>query len=185
MTPEQPAVSVPVAVVPQPEARSRDLPAEPAEVSSPASNAARLAESAPVPPGPAAPPTVQRAQPQQQINSDPVSKSLPGPDRAQSPDPGYSPPVAVSRATPQLTAEVKRGLEGLHGGHLRLSVQVTVDTSGNVRNAQVLTSTGNSGFGDNWIKSAALDAARRWKFRPGTLHGKVVPGDVTIEFNFQ
>jgi TonB family protein len=187
VAPMQPAPVVPVTALPQPEAVvSREVPSEPAEIPSPVNSpVARSAEKPPVPPTPEVSPLPLREQLPPETKSEPASKSLPGPGQTQSPDPGYAPPVAVKRATPLLTPEVKRGLEGLHGSHLRLSVQVTVDTSGNVQNAQVLASGRNSVSVDKWIRSAALDAARRWKFRPGTLHGKVVPGDVTIEFNFQ
>ncbi len=156
-----PNPSVPVAAVQPPEVKVLDHPSEPVAA----------------PPVAAPPPQLERERPAP-TNSDPVITP-------QSLDPAYAPPVALSRTSPRISPEVKVELEGLHGAQLRLSVKVTIDKSGNVRNAVVLSSTAKSGFVDTLIRSAALDAARQWKFRPGTLHGKAIAGDVNIEFNFR
>jgi TonB family protein len=60
-----------------------------------------------------------------------------------------------------------------------------VDSAGSVQNAQVISSSPKGAFGEDLVKNAALDAATRWRFRPGQLNGKNVAAEYTIEFKFQ
>ena len=191
--PEKPAATAPLQLatnepptIQRPEAKPPDRAPEAPAIASPASIPTPRADDKPSVPlaPPALPPAISQ-QPPQQTTKDSPSASLPGPGPAQSPDPGYTPPIAVTRVAPHLTAEARRGLETSRGSFLKLLVRVTVDTAGNVQKAEVLPASGKSGFGDSLIRMAALDAARHWKFRPGTLHGKALQGDVTIEFDFQ
>ena len=64
-------------------------------------------------------------------------------------------------------------------------MRVMVDSAGSVQNAEVISSTPKGAFGENVLKSAALDAAKQWKFRPGQVDGKNVAAEYTIDFKFQ
>ena len=59
-------------------------------------------------------------------------------------------------------------------------VECVVQIDGTVGDARVIQSLDRR-FG---LDDEALAAARRWRFRPGTLHGKPVPVIVTIELSF-
>jgi TonB family protein len=100
-------------------------------------------------------------------------------------DLSYQPPVAVTRASPRLSREVNRAVT-IAGGKVNISVRVTVDANGNVRNAEVLPQSKTSTFVDFlFLKSAVLDAAKDWKFRPAKLNGKAIASEITLEFHFQ
>jgi TonB family protein len=60
-----------------------------------------------------------------------------------------------------------------------------VDSAGSVQSAEVLSSTPKGAFGEGLLKTAAVDAAKMWKFRPGTANGKNVAAEYTIQFTFQ
>jgi TonB family protein len=60
-----------------------------------------------------------------------------------------------------------------------------VDSAGSVQSVQVISSTPKRFFGEAVIQKAALDAAKKWKFRPGQLNGKNVAAEYTIDFKFQ
>jgi TonB family protein len=57
-------------------------------------------------------------------------------------------------------------------------VEVTIDESGSVQSAQVIS-------GHPLLKDAAVQAAQAWKFQPTTLSGTPVKVIGTITFNFQ
>jgi protein TonB len=57
-------------------------------------------------------------------------------------------------------------------------VEVTVDEQGNVFAARAIS-------GHPLLKSAAVEAARQWKFQPTTLSGVAVKVISTVTFNFQ
>ena len=58
-------------------------------------------------------------------------------------------------------------------------VECIIDKSGNVTNVQVLKPLP---FG---LDQAAVDAVRRWKFRPGTLNGQPVDVIFNLTVNFK
>jgi TonB family protein len=89
--------------------------------------------------------------------------------------PGLTQPVAVRRPRPGYTPEAMRAkIQGT------VTVEAVVGTDGRVRDARVIKSLDKE-FG---LDAAALDAARRWEFRPGTLDGRVVQVPVTLELQF-
>lgn len=166
------------------EVKSTSLPPVPATSTGAASSgSAPGAEKPAISPKSAASPVPTPAAPND--SNAPVSVLRSDFARTQSSAPNYVPPVVVARALPKVTPEVKRVLNLVHG-QVKLSVRVTVDVDGEVRNVAVLPQGDTSTSVDFFIvKSAALDAAKHWKFRPAVLDGKVVPSDVTIEFNFR
>jgi TonB family protein len=66
-----------------------------------------------------------------------------------------------------------------------LSVRVIVDANGNVTATSIVPPAGDETPVDASLQSAAIDAARLWKYRPSTLNGKAVESESTITFNFQ
>ena len=65
-----------------------------------------------------------------------------------------------------------------------VSVRVMVDSAGSVQSAEVIASNPQGAFGKALVESAALNAAREWKFRPGQLNGKNIAAEFTINFKF-
>ena len=85
-------------------------------------------------------------------------------------------PVAINKIEPTYTEIARKArIEGF------VIVEAIIDQNGNVTDARLLK-TLPFGLGD-----AALEALKRWKFKPGTLNGQPVPViyDLTINFRMQ
>jgi TonB family protein len=83
-------------------------------------------------------------------------------------------PVIVNRVEPIYTDEALRArISGI------VIVEAMIDKNGDVRDATVLKPLP---FG---LDQAALDAFRRWKFRPGTLNGRPVDVLFNVTINFK
>jgi periplasmic protein TonB len=85
-------------------------------------------------------------------------------------------PVAINRIDPTYTEIARKArIEGF------VIIEAIIDTNGNVTDVRILK-TLPLGLGD-----AAMDAVRRWKFKPGTLNGQPVPViyDLTVNFRMQ
>lgn len=80
-------------------------------------------------------------------------------------------PVAISSPPPVLTVG-----QGADGGSV--VIQVIVDRNGNATNAEVVKST------DPALARACLEAARKWRFKPGTIKGKPVKARILVPFTF-
>jgi len=65
-----------------------------------------------------------------------------------------------------------------HAGHGTLIVIVQLDLHGHVTNAIIRESRGEA------LDKAAMEAAKQWEFTPIMVRGKVVPGAVSIRFEF-
>jgi TonB family protein len=90
--------------------------------------------------------------------------------------PAYVPPKALKRVSPNTKSfdpsNVQEGTE--------VDVQVRIDEQGRVVEAHV-----KSGTNDNdLLRSAALEAAKQWIFEPAKSHGKNIPSDHTVAFQF-
>jgi TonB family protein len=92
-------------------------------------------------------------------------------------------PVPVQRVPPTLPRNIPAGTTA--GSPRTVSVRVMVNSSGSVQNAEVVSSTPKGAFGEAAVKAAALDAAKKWTFRPGQLNGNNVAAEYTIDFKFQ
>ena len=79
----------------------------------------------------------------------------------------------------QVPPEVSRGAQNTITGHVKVSVQVAVDASGNVTEAK-LTSPGPS----RYFAARALAAARRWRFNPPQVDGTAAVSDWVLRFQF-
>jgi TonB family protein len=79
----------------------------------------------------------------------------------------------------QVLPDVSRSATNTIEGHVRVSVQVSVDASGNVSQAKLLAPGPSRYFADR-----ALDAARRWKFVPPQVDGQAVASAWVLRFQF-
>lgn len=88
---------------------------------------------------------------------------------------GVTTPVLVREVKPGYTSEAMRAK--IQGSVL---LQCTVQTDGSVTDIQVIRSL-DPVFG---LDQQAINAARQWRFRPGTLRDQPVPVQITIELSF-
>jgi len=79
----------------------------------------------------------------------------------------------------QVLPDVSRGSQHTITGHIKVSVKVAVDPSGNVSEAK-LESAGPS----QYFASRALAAARQWKFNPPHADGKATASEWILRFQF-
>ena len=90
-------------------------------------------------------------------------------------NPGVTTPALILRVAPKYTVEAMQArIQG------SVWVECVVLPDGSIGDARVMRSLDRR-FG---LDDEAIAAARRWRFRPGTLHGKPVPVVVTIELTF-
>ena len=83
-------------------------------------------------------------------------------------------PVAVTRVDPIYTEAARRArIQGF------VVIEAVIDRQGNVTEARVLKPLPLG------LDLAALEAVKRWKFRPGTLNGQPVPVYYNLTVNFQ
>lgn len=88
---------------------------------------------------------------------------------------GVSAPVPVFQPTPQYTSEAMRArVQGV------AMISCIVRPDGTVTDVEVVRSL-DSVFG---LDGEAIKAARRWKFKPGTLRGEPVSVRINIEMSF-
>ena len=83
-------------------------------------------------------------------------------------------PVLLSRNDPEYSDEARKAkLQGI------VELGIEVNASGQVTNVHVLRSLGLG------LDERAIEAVRRWKFRPGTMNGKAVTTRAMVEVNFR
>ena len=85
-------------------------------------------------------------------------------------------PVAINRIEPQYTELARKArIEGV------VIIEAIIDRNGNVTDARVLKPLPLG------LDQSALEAVKRWKFRPGTLNGQPVPViyNLTVIFRLQ
>jgi protein TonB len=88
---------------------------------------------------------------------------------------GVTPPVPVRRVSPQYTAEAVRArAQGI------IIVECVVEPNGECSDVRIVRAF-TPPYG---LDRQALDAARRWHFRPGTRGGEPVPVLVSFEIAF-
>lgn len=87
--------------------------------------------------------------------------------------------AARGKVLQEVSPDVSPGARRTITGHVKVSVQVSVDTSGNVSQAR-LASSGPS----KYFANQALAAARRWKFTPAEVNGQPLPSEWTLRFQF-
>jgi TonB family protein len=79
----------------------------------------------------------------------------------------------------QVLPDVSRSAQNTIEGRVKISVQVSVDASGDVSQAKFV-SPGPS----KYFANLALAAARRWKFNPPQVDGQAVASEWILRFQF-
>ncbi len=83
-------------------------------------------------------------------------------------------PIAIYQPDPQYSEEARKAkYSGV------VTVEIIVDTQGNVRDAQVIKPVGLG------LDEKALEAVRAWKFKPGLRNGVPVATRVLVEVSFR
>ena len=105
----------------------------------------------------------------------PPSAPSPAPaPRSMGPRASGAMPVPLEMPAPRYPAQAeRRGLSGT------VRVRAEVGTDGVPTSVAVV-----EGSGTRELDRAALDAVRRWRFRPGQVDGKPVPGSVVVPIEF-
>lgn len=88
--------------------------------------------------------------------------------------------IASGSVLQQVLPDVSRSAQNTITGTLKVSVQVSVDASGNVSQAKFV-SAGPS----RYFANLALAAARRWKFTPPQLDGQPATSEWILRFQFK
>jgi protein TonB len=89
-------------------------------------------------------------------------------------NPGRSAPVAIHTANPEYTEEARRAkIEGA------VLLQIVIDEKGIPTEPEALRSL------DKGLDQKAIEAVKKWRFKPGTKNGKPVPATAKIELNFR
>lgn len=81
----------------------------------------------------------------------------------------------AQRVIPEIPAHAARGIRG----KVEVKIKLTVDHSGAVMNAAIV-SDGRS----RYFANQALDAARKWRFRPARIHGQPAASTWDLRFTF-
>jgi protein TonB len=87
--------------------------------------------------------------------------------------------TAKGEVAQRVLPEVPQKASATIQGKIQVSVRVTVDPGGAVSDA-ALESPGHS----KYFANLALDAARRWKFKPARVDGQAVSSVWLLRFNF-
>ena len=89
-------------------------------------------------------------------------------------DPGVTMPQILQQTTPSYTDDaIDAKVEGI------VTLQAVIRKNGRVDSFKVL-----SGLGYGLEEKAIQEISSRWRFRPGTLHGRPVDVMATIEVQF-
>jgi periplasmic protein TonB len=89
---------------------------------------------------------------------------------------GANPPVATNKVIPPVPPLLK----GVLWKPVVVEVKISVNESGNVAKAEAVPKPGVNPL----LSDAAVQAARRWKFRPAQFDGHPVPAEVILQFSF-
>ncbi len=118
--------------------------------------------------------------PQSDVKTPDVQAPVPTPAApvAASNSPAGSLPAAevVDRFVPEVPLQILGTIQGI----VRVRVRVTVDRSGDVADAEL-----DSRPGSKYFDRVALEAARRWKFKPASYAGQDVEGTRLLRFEFR
>jgi TonB family protein len=105
----------------------------------------------------------------------PGGQSPPVPESAKPAPSGNAPGSVLQKVMP----EVSRSAQNTITGHIKVSVQVAVDASGNVSHAK-LVSAGPS----KYFANKALAAAQGWKFNAPRVNGQPAASEWILRFQF-
>jgi TonB family protein len=88
----------------------------------------------------------------------------------------FTPPKAIQKVTPKLSAALKKNISG----EVPVDLRVSIDEEGNIFRTEVLP-----GKADNELLTLASDAAKRWRFEPARVNSKPVSSKVVLHFMFR
>jgi TonB family protein len=94
----------------------------------------------------------------------------------QIPSGGFIRGRAVHQVVPKVSRRERKAIRGM----VRVNVKVRVDPSGGVAAATLDSRTPR-----NYFATRALQAARRWKFKPAKLHSQQVSSEWMLRFQFK
>jgi TonB family protein len=97
-----------------------------------------------------------------------------GPAGSGAVDPGIRPPVLIHKYEPEYSEEARKAK---YSGSVVLAV--VIDSSGQVTNVKVIKSLGLG------LDEKAMEAVRRWRFRPGTKDGQPMVVQTQVEVDFR
>ncbi|MGA7401942.1 MAG: TonB family protein [Candidatus Sulfotelmatobacter sp.] len=125
---------------------------------------------------PSAPEETRSAEPKSAPANLPTAQSPPPfAEKAEPAQTGNTPGTVLRQILP----EVSRSAQSTIHGRVKVSVQVSVDSSGNVSQAK-LTSPGPS----KYFANQALTASRHWKFNPPQVDGQASNSEWMLRFQF-
>ena len=124
----------------------------------------------------AAPPAPPTAQVQQPSPAPQVAAPTSGALKSEAVKGGVVKGEVVERIMPDVAASANRTIHGKVEERIRLAV----DSAGVVQDAR-----NESHSHSRYFASKALDAARKWRFRPAQREGKAVPSTWTLRFFFR
>ncbi len=148
------------------------LPTPSASGNHSASGLSEAAEEAARNPRPA-PPPVETPRPVETTGQTPIADATPPPRPASALAPG-SVPVAISRPAPNYpTDALRKGETGT------VVVRIEVGANGEPTEVTLVSRTRSRS-----LDRAALQAAKRWRFRPAQENGRAVPAAVEVPISF-
>ncbi len=106
----------------------------------------------------------------------PIDFTAQNPPQAEASASQAHPPVATRQILPSLPPL----LRGVFWKATMVEVNVSVDATGSVVKAEAVAKPGLHPL----LRDAAVDAARRWKFKPAQFDGHAVPANMVLQFNF-
>ena len=111
----------------------------------------------------------------------PAAPTIPAPTPAPPTTATASQPDSLPEAIPELSPAPEYPAEAYRNGESGIvRVRATVDTMGNVAKTQVEVRSRSRS-----LDRAAVDAVRRWKFKPATKNGQRVQSDVIVPVEFK
>jgi periplasmic protein TonB len=111
------------------------------------------------------------------LSSPSASAAAPAPAVASTPSGGGSDQGKVLQ---QIEPVVSKSARNTVSGTIRIKVKVSVDASGNVDNATLVTEGPSKYFARQ-----AMEAAQQWKFAPAQVNGQAVPSAWILHFGFK
>jgi TonB family protein len=109
----------------------------------------------------------------------PVALSVSNPSHVDAPAKPASGSVSQGEVLDQIMPNISAGARATIRGTVRVAVKLHVDSTGNVKSAELFSPGPSKYFADQ-----TLQAAHRWDFAPAKVDGHAVPSDWLVRFEF-
>ena len=96
----------------------------------------------------------------------------------------YVAPVPIRQEAPTIGRDLRSLLDSMAGKEITVSVKVSIDTSGVVKKAEVISVNPMIAGPDFHLRAAAAEAAKAWRFQPGSMNGQTIASESVIAFKF-